>query len=84
MLRFGLLAAALLAAPLAAFAHAVPTHQNITAAAVEYLKQLDDRVACATNVNQLLQVGTAAEDEGSRPVFHFTPALTASSSSSRN
>ncbi len=81
MLRFGLLAAALLAAPLAAFAHAVPTHQNITAAAVEYLKQLDDRVACATNVNQLLQVGTAAEDEGSRPVFHFTPALTASSSS---
>jgi hypothetical protein len=81
MLRFNLLGAVLLASPIAALAHAVPTHQNITAAAVEYLKQIDSRAACSSNLNQLLQVGTAAEDEGSRPVFHFTPALSASSSS---
>lgn len=80
MVRFGLLVATLVALPMIAFGHAVPTHQNITAAAVEYLKQLDNRATCAANLNQLLQVGTAAEDEGSRPVFHFTPALSASSS----
>jgi hypothetical protein len=81
MFRFGLLAAALIGSPMAAFSHAVPTHQNITASAVEYLKQIDSRTACSTNLNQLLQVGTAAEDEGTRPVFHFTPALSASGSS---
>jgi hypothetical protein len=80
MLRSVSFGAALVMAPLAVMAHAVPTHQNITEAAVEYLRKIDDRAVCATNLNQLLQVGTAAEDRDVRPVFHFTPALSALSS----
>ena len=68
-------------APTLALPHAVPTHQNITRAAVDYLAKLDEKATCSSNLNQLLQVGTAAEDDGTRPVFHFTPALTASNSS---
>jgi hypothetical protein len=67
-------------APTTVKAHAVSTHKNITSAAVSYLGQLDERAKCSTNLNQLLQVGTVAEDDNPRPVFHFTPALSASSS----
>ncbi|MCA9324998.1 hypothetical protein KDA23_02955 [Candidatus Saccharibacteria bacterium] len=81
MFRSAMFGVVSMAAPLVVLAHAVPTHQNITKAAVEYLQQLDDRAVCLSNLEQLLQVGTAAEDEGTRPVFHFTPALSAAGSS---
>jgi len=58
-----------------AFAHEIPTHKNITRVAVEYLQAKEPRFACATGLNSALQVGTAAEDDWPRFMFHFTPAL---------
>lgn len=59
----------------AATAHSVPTHRNITRVAVDYLSRVDDRFACVSGLNDLLQVGTAAEDDTPRFMFHFYPAL---------
>ncbi|WP_395402142.1 hypothetical protein ACHMW6_28900 [Pseudoduganella sp. UC29_106] len=62
-------------------AHEVPTHANITRAAVNYLSQIDNRALCSSKINDLLQIGTAAEDDRKRPIFHFTPALSIASAS---
>jgi hypothetical protein len=56
-------------------AHAVPTHAHITRAAVDFLRKVDGRFACSSTLNDLLQVGTAAEDDTPRFMFHFNPNL---------
>jgi hypothetical protein len=67
---------ALLCAPFNVYAHKVATHQNITRAAVQLILQHDpQRRPCLTNLNNLLQIGTAAEDRLPRPLFHFLPRL---------
>ena len=72
-----------LVAQRSADAHGIPTHQNITTAAVVRLKAQvpAHRLACEDVLNPNLQIGTMLEDEGPRPTFHFTPKLTASLSS---
>jgi hypothetical protein len=57
------------------YGHAIPTHSNITKAAVDYLKKVDSRFVCVANLNNLLQIGTAAEDDTPRFMFHFNPNL---------
>ena len=56
-------------------AHAVPTHANITRASVDFLREVDGRFACSSKLNDLLQIGTAAEDDTPRFMFHFNPNL---------
>jgi hypothetical protein len=59
-------------------AHEIPTHLNITRVAVDFLVAKDDRFACsADNLKSNLEIGTAAEDDWPRFMFHFTPALNA-------
>lgn len=65
----------LLATEGVATAHLKPTHRNITRIAVDYLSKVDDRFACISTLNDLLQVGAAAEDDIPRFMFHFYPAL---------
>src|SRR4051812_49183360 len=62
------------------YPHSVPTHQQITTAAVQYLKQQDPRFSSLTDTQ--LQIGTVCEDAGAacsdsnhRFVFHFFPML---------
>jgi hypothetical protein len=62
-----------------AVAHAVPTHHNITRAAVDYLRSQVEEFGCFNDSQ--LQIGTGDEDSGDRPVFHFYPALTFTNSS---
>jgi len=54
-------------------AHSVPTHQNITRAAVEYLRSNAPEFACFND--SLVQIGTEHEDDIPRMMFHFYPAL---------
>ena len=56
-----------------AFAHAIPTHQNITRAAVEYLRSKAPEFGCFND--SLVQIGTEHEDDWPRFMFHFYPAL---------
>jgi hypothetical protein len=70
-----------------AVAHGVPTHVNITNAAVDYLQQLaltrvegvDQRFACKTDLKQQLIGGVRLEDDLNldRAIRHFNPSLTA-------
>jgi hypothetical protein len=61
-----------------ALAHEIPTHLNITRVAVDFLAAQDDRFACAVdNLKSNLLIGTAAEDDWPRFMFHFTPRLNA-------
>lgn len=61
----------------AARAHEIPTHQNISHVGVDYLKAQDSRFACAANLEPDIEIGTAAEDNWPRFMFHFFPALNA-------
>lgn len=63
------------AAASVANSHQIPTHRNITRVAVEYLKELEPASTCK-NLDSALQVGTAAEDERPKFLFHFLPRLT--------
>lgn len=58
-----------------AYAHGIGTHSNITQAAVGYVSKLDQRLACSKRLNDLLQIGTVAEDDTPRFMFHFYPRL---------
>src|SRR5437867_4391136 len=66
-----------------ATAHEIPTHQNITRIAVDYLRAQSAKFACAANLNANLQVGTEHEDDNfgllllplGRYYFHFLPLL---------
>jgi hypothetical protein len=70
--------ALMLLAARSAAAHEVPTHVNITRVAVDFLVAQDDRFACsADNLKSNLEIGTAAEDNWPRFMFHFTPRLNA-------
>src|SRR6266545_3958072 len=60
-----------------ALAHEIPTHRNISHVGVDYLKSQDNRFACAANLDPDIQIGTAAEDNWPRFMFHFFPALNA-------
>jgi hypothetical protein len=63
--------------PVAA-AHEIPTHLNITRVAVDFLVSQDERFACsADSLKSNLLIGTAAEDNWPRFMFHFTPRLDA-------
>jgi hypothetical protein len=53
--------------------HAVPTHTNITSSAVTYLKSEAPEFACFSDSD--VQIGTSAEDDNPRYMFHFFPAL---------
>jgi hypothetical protein len=55
------------------YSHSVPTHQQITAAAVQYVQQQDARFSSLTATQ--LQIGTADEDAIPRYMFHFFPML---------
>lgn len=70
------------------YAHGVPTHSNITRAAVDYVSKLDQRLACSRRLNDFLQIGTVHEDDTPRFMFHFYPRLndgrTTSTCSSRD
>lgn len=71
-------AAAALGCSLSASAHEIPTHLNITRTAVDFLVAEDERFACsADNLKENLLIGTAAEDDWPRFMFHFTPRLNA-------
>lgn len=61
--------------PSVVYPHSVPTHRNITREAVAYLQRVDRRFACALTLEEKLQIGTAGEDYGLRPLFHFYPQL---------
>lgn len=54
-------------------AHAVPTHTNITRAAVELVRSKVPELSCLNDSQ--LQIGTAAEDDEPRYMFHFNPVL---------
>src|SRR2546422_6094818 len=65
-------------------AHEIPTHQNITRVAVQFLQQENTRFACTTALNDLLQIGTVKEDDPydfltffplGRFFFHFLDKL---------
>lgn len=60
-----------------AYAHGIPTHSNITRAAVDYVSKLDQRLACSKRLNDRLQIGTVHEDDTPRFMFHFYPRLNA-------
>ena len=85
--RLGALFLVLFTMTATAFAHGVPTHVNITNAAVDYLQQLaltrvegvDQRFACKTDLKQQLIPGVTLEDDLNldRPIRHFNPSLTA-------
>ena len=70
LLGFGLIS-------VSAVAHEIPTHQNISHVGVDYLKSQDSRFACAASLDPNIQIGTAAEDNWPRFMFHFFPALNA-------
>src|SRR2546422_11713265 len=53
--------------------HGVPTHKNITSAAVGYLQNFTSDFCMI----EKLQIGTKAEDDLPRPAFHFLPSLNA-------
>lgn len=74
--------------PIASGAHSVPTHKNITAAAVSWLLEAQPRLQCTdagkTALTAALQVGTEHEDDyydNNDPLkmgrfqFHFRPRL---------
>lgn len=58
-------------------AHEIPTHQNISHVGVSYLKSQDSRFSCAASLDPNIEIGTAAEDNWPRFMFHFFPALNA-------
>lgn len=53
--------------------HAVPTHQNITRHAVEYVRTKVTELSCLDDAQ--LQIGTEHEDDSPKYMFHFNPAL---------
>ncbi len=60
-------------------AHSIPTHKNITKAAVDYIRnilKLPDFV-CAAGLESQLQIGTEHEDDYPRFMWHFSPRLNA-------
>jgi hypothetical protein len=71
---FGL-ASLLLATASSSDAHSVATHRQITRIAVEYLTRQEPSLGCAADLNSSLQIGTAAEDDAPRFMFHFLPRL---------
>ena len=60
-----------------ALAHEIPTHRNISHVAVDFLKSQDTRFSCSASLDPNIQIGTAAEDDWPRFMFHFFPALNA-------
>jgi len=64
---------AVIIAPTLLESHSVPTHQQITAAAVQYVRQQDPRFSALSDAQ--LQIGTADEDAIPRYMFHFSPML---------
>lgn len=61
--------------PLASYSHSVPTHKNITAKVVDYLKQRSSITGLQCLTDEKLQIGTEHEDDLFRVLFHFSPAL---------
>ena len=56
-------------------AHEIPTHINFTKAAVRYLLERSAEWRCALRLDVDLEVGTRAEDDQTRYMFHFLPRL---------